>query len=410
MKHIVWFLFSTTSSCAFAANPPSILNNSSHAVESADAGLVALNIPHTISAGPSSSTLAINQTCSGGCTEFLGALQIIGDARNTSKTEFAALSTTIVTPSVPYQVISQSSTGYTLTGFEQANYASLVAGGIVYSMAYCGTPEIFDYPPITFVTVLPNNSAATPVGGTGCGYAQGIEFSIPVNSGSCLPSSCTWTPISGGLSLNVSSPSATTAVMSSVLAALKVNHPLWTWGDVKSVLRTTASNWPTGYTAFNANGPAYGYGNINYVAANSYVGSVYLQPPGFVVKKNGANATFTLYPFVTSRRAGEVVYSFLKRPSLPNPGTTNEYSYAQISALLSAHNGELVYNSNGAGGIQSVSYVPPTKATRYFVAFTVDNTSNLAAAKFSRAEEYLVKRANFGYVATTQVIINSLLD
>jgi hypothetical protein len=279
------FIFLVFVGNVFAANPPSILNNSSHAVSSIDAGLIVLGVPHTISAGPSINSLAVNQTCSGGCTEFRTAFNIISDAKNTLRNEYAALSTTMVTPLVPYQVISQSTTGYTLAGHEQANYSALMAGGIVYSMAYCGTPSLFDYPPVAFVTVLPNNSSAVQVGASGCGYAKGIEFSIPVNGTNCLPQSCTWTPISGGLSVNVSSASATTAVMSSVLAALKYNHPLWSWGDVKSVLRATASNWPTGYTAFNASGPAYGYGNINYMAANAYAGSIYLQPPGFSVKK-----------------------------------------------------------------------------------------------------------------------------
>jgi hypothetical protein len=117
-----------------------------------------------------------------------------------------------------------------------------------------------------------------------------------------------------------------------------------------------------------------------------------------------------LYPFTTTRRAGEVIYAFLKQPNLPNPASNNEYTYAQISTLIGAYDGELVYNSNGANGTQSIDYSPPTNATRYFVAFTVDNTSNLSAAMFSRAEEHLVKRANFGDLATIQVIINSLLD
>lgn len=408
------------SSIASAATPPSILNNSSHIIGAADAGLTVLGISHSTNVGPSSSVLAVNQTCLGGATNtfFLPSSQVINYAANTSISECAAYSTSTVTPSAPYQVINQSSATYTLSDFEQPNYAALVAAGIVYSIAYCGIPHAADYPPVAFVTVLPNNrgeQTVQPQGSSqwGCGYAQGIEFSIPIDGGgnNCpVGSACTWTPINGGSSMDVATPSATTEAMSAVLAALKFNHPQWTWGDVKSVLRATASNWSAGYSAFNSNGPSYGYGNINYVAANAYDGSIYLQPPGFSMQASNASATLTLYPFMTSRRSGEVIYAFLKQPVFPDSSLNNEYTYSQLSAIVSAYQGTLVYNSNGASGVQSVSYTPTTSADRYFVAFTVDNISNLNAAKFSRFEEFLIQHADFGSAKRRQIIIQSLFN
>jgi hypothetical protein len=389
-----WLLLGIFGS-ALGANPPSILNNSSHIVGVADAALNVLGVPHTTTLGPSSSILAVNQTCQGDCNGFLAASSIISSATDTDRTQYAATPySNAVKPSVPYQVINQSSAGYTLAGFEQANYTALLDKGLIYVMAYCGTPTVDEYPPTAFVTVLPNNrNAYAP--GNGCGYAQGIEFSIPVDVGGCT-STCTWTPVSGGGSIDVSSPSATTEAMSAVVAALKLHHPLWTWGDVKSVLRATASNWSSGYVASNISQSAYGYGNINYGAADSYGGTIYLQPPGFSVTLNGTGAALKLYPFVTSRRAGEVIYAFQQRPVLPAPSANNEYSYAQVTALASTYGGSLIYNSSGASGIQLANYVAPSIARRFFVAFTVDNTSTLSAASFSRAEEFLIHGADFG--------------
>lgn len=348
---------------AVAQNAPSILNNSGHAVATAVHALNVLGISHQTNVGPSAGTLVVNQTCAGNCSTFLSAAAAIGRAKNIFQTEYGAGSTSLVVPSVPYQVINQSSTGYTVASFDQSNYSALSLAGIVYSMAYCGSPAVNDYPPIAFVTVLPNHEDATPVGGFGCGYAKGIEFSIPATN-NCLPS-CAWMPIGGGISININAPSDATAAMSAVLAALKSHHPSWTWGDVKSVLRATASNWSTGYTPFNSVGPAFGYGNIDYVAANAYSGTIYLQPPGFALTATDTAAILTLYPFKTSRRAGEVVYAFSSRPTFPNPSTANEYSYTQVAALVSAHGGSLIYNSNGADGVQSINYSAPASEERF---------------------------------------------
>jgi hypothetical protein len=392
MKRVIAFLGFCLGGLAFAGDPPSILNNSAHVVGALMADLTVLGIPYSSTVGPSSSRLAVNQTCPGACDDFVPSSTIIGYATNRLHGEFAANSTTPVTPAVPYQIINQSSSGYTLADYDQLNYLSLETGGIVYSMAYCGKPTPVDYPPVTFVTVLPNNSPVGSAGSFGCAYARGIEFSIPVDHSTCLPS-CTWTPIAGGGQIDVSTPSATTEAMTAVLAALKSHHPLWTWGDIKSVLRSTASNWTTGYTAFNPAGPAYGYGNINFTRADSHTGKIYLQPPGLAVRTTPTTAILIVYPFTTSRRAGEVIYAFMTPPAASPPG--DEFTYPQIAALVNAHRGVLVYGSNGAGGVQSAIYQPTGKAPIYFAAFTVDDIANLATANYSRIETYSVQRVSF---------------
>ena len=204
------------------------------------------------------------------------------------------------------------------------------------------------------------------------------------------------------MGFNTSAPSWVTAELAAVEEMLKYKNPSWTWGDVKSVLRTTASCWTSGYglTCGSGSSIGFGYGNINYVAANSYSGTIYLQPPGLTVttatygpspsyvnSDTGTEAIFALYPFMTSRRAGEVIYAFSQQPVFPSPSSMNEYTYAQISSLLDAYGGSLIYSSGGASGVQTpLPYAPSITGTVYFVAFTVDS-SNLAAANFSRAEQ-----------------------
>jgi hypothetical protein len=397
----LWLLLG---SYAFASNPPSVLNDSNHVVSDLTADLTVLGIAYSGTLGPSSTVLAVNQTCPGACTIYTSTLGMIEDATNLAQTEFAADSTTTVTPLVPYQVINESFASYTLAGDDQTYYSTLEADKIVYSIAYCGIPSVGDYPAVAFVTVLPNNSVANFPGTSEkavCGYAQGVEFSIPVTNG-------LWTPISGGGSVVVSSASATTEAMSAVLVALKSNHPNWTWGDIKSVLRTTASNWSTGYTTYNSNGPSYGYGNINYPSANSYTGTIYLQPPGMAIQGSNTNPVLTLYPFMTTRRSGEVIYAFSSPPVFPSPGSMNEYTYTEISALVNTYRGSLLYSSNGASGVQTYTYrLPSVKKPVYFVAFTVDNISQLTTANYSRAEIYSTQRAFYASAAVS--VINRTL-
>ena len=46
-------------------------------------------------------------------------------------------------------------------------------------------------------------------------------------------------------------------------------------------------------------------------------------------------ASITIYPFLQTRRVGEVVYAFTSNPVLPSPASNNQYTYSQISTLVS---------------------------------------------------------------------------
>jgi hypothetical protein len=96
-------------------------------------------------------------------------------------------------------------------------------------------------PPPTYSTNASSPNSAN--GGTG----WGLEFAIPTSY----------------LGLDTSEDSWNSATMSGFLAALKHQHPAWTWFDVKAALRQTASNWPKGYSHLQ-----FGYGLIDWNAAN----------------------------------------------------------------------------------------------------------------------------------------------
>jgi hypothetical protein len=287
-----------------------------------------------------------------------------------------------VYPRVAYQVINQSSTSrISITALDQQNYAALVASSIIYSIAYCGSPDAGDYPPVAFVTALPNNAPSnTALGRSHCGYASGIEFSIPVTSG-------TWTPIDEGTGHgDVSSPSATTEFMTAVLAALKYNHSTWTWGDVKAVLRITASNWTTGYAVYNSCTPVFGYGNLNFVSANAYAGTIYLQPPGMALVAHDDYAAITLYPFLQTRRHHEAVYIIATGFSMPAPESGNEYTRAEIASLVSGGHLIAVTTNAGRARMPTLIYKPAARALFRFIAFTEDASGNA-----SRAEAFSIQ-------------------
>jgi hypothetical protein len=425
---------------ASTAGAQNILNNSDHISPDAISTIAFLAGTDIVDAVGG---VFVDQTCASGTTGshacsnssgeiFVSPAEFTKDAINTQNAYFPAGSDNPPSGNhAPYAVLNQSSGGYD-SALDQTEY-SLLEGvgdaGVMYVWAFCGTrssPSVSpSYPPVVFSTVLPNKASI----GTGfCQPAQGIEFSIPVDAPSfttCVTnggaSSCPWTPCPGvpqgrscnghkgpsmsPYALDVSSPSATTEALTGVMAILKFNHPEWTWGDVKSALRETASCWKSGYDVSCGSGAAigFGYGNVNYVAANS-VRAIYLQPPGFVLRSPPAgritssiSSFITLYPFATSRRAGEVVYAFTQSPTFPSPSSTNEYTFAQIAKLTSSFGGSLIYNSAGARGVQTpqLTYTALATGTVYFVAFTVDNRSNLRAAHFSRAEPFSVKRAYF---------------
>jgi hypothetical protein len=328
----------------------------------------------------------------------------ISNAANTGQTEFALGSTSVVTPSVPYQIINRSSSsGSSITALDQQFYQSLESNGILYSVAYCGTPAANDYPPIAYITALPNIASSAGSSG-GCGYQNGIEFSV--NAGgpgqTCVVgTNCQWSICASGFlgctgtPVDASSPSATQEAVTAVLTAIKSAHPTWTWGDIKAALRQSASNWSTGYAASTGSGAStsFGFGNINYTTAVGYTNpaTFYLQPPGFVANGYGQYAVFVLYPFQQTRRVGEVIYEFTSNPTsalATLTATNNNLTYSQVSAL----GGSLIYQSSGSPtNAQTFSWSPSSGSNvqYWFVAFTTDNAT-LASSNFSRGESFTI--------------------
>lgn len=362
------FILAFIPSLAFASGP-NVLSNTSHFV---------LDISGAISILGGSAI--VDQTCpSGGAgyspgsscgttNSFVPPQVFPGYAVNGALSFYSANTSTPIVNHEPYGIISQSSTGYNLAMYDQDNYNTLVANSTLYNTAYCGGPSSGDaYPPIAVATILPNNFSS--LASNLCGYATGIEFSMSV----------------GYKGFDTGSASGTTASMAGVFQVLATNHPTWTWGDIKGSLRQTASNWSTGYTAFNSSGPAFGFGNINYDSANaiSSTASIFLQAPGMAIDNHQYYVSITIYPFVTTRRAKEVVYI---GGTWPSASSVNELTAAQISSA----GGTKIFDDGGATGAQTFSYAPAASGNATFTALTLDSSGN-----GSRVESYNLVTESF---------------
>jgi hypothetical protein len=271
----------------------------------------------------------------------------------------------------PYSVLNQSSAGYTLAALDQMYYGSLAAADQIYMIAFCGTPQAGDYPPVRASTVLPSSASlpSIPNGNSGCGYGTGIEFSM--------------TP--GYKGFATGSPSGTTEAMTGVYSVLKTNHMTWTYGDVKAALRQTADSWAAGYATYHASPLGFGFGNVNYDAANALSGpsAIYLQAPGMAVQNHGYFAYITVYPFLTTRRAREKVFV---GGTWPAASTLNEMTAAQVAAA----GGTVVFDSGGSTGAQTFTYAAVATGTAVFTAVTLDAEGNA-----SRVETYSQVSSSF---------------
>jgi hypothetical protein len=267
---------------------------------------------------------------------------------------------------VPYGLINQSYSGYAIQQ-DQNSYNALEAGAITFNMPFCTGSTATGYPPVAYSTNLPNTATSPGL----CYPEVGVEFSITASY----------------LGLDTSTPSGTSASVTTIFAAMANAHPTWTWGDVKAALRQTASNWSTGYAASAGTPVGFGYGNINYTAAVALTtpSTFYLQPPGFAVFGYSGYASLAIFPFQQSRRVGDAVYVFTSNPASAMATLTasnNQYTYAQVQGL----GGTLIYQGS-SNQAESYIYYPPASGTYYFVAFTVDNAT-LSSANFSRGEVF----------------------
>lgn len=313
---------------------------------------------------------------------FVDPSTLITNSQNGS---FTFYSNSSATPAnhAPYSILNQSSTGYGL-GYDQQNYSALEANDQIYMMAFCGGPRAGDYPPIAFSTILPSSSGIPniPDGSLGCGYGTGIEFSM--------------TP--GYKGFATGSPSGTTEAMSGVYSVLKTNHPTWSYADIKAALRQNADSWSAGYASYHTSPLGFGYGNIDYDKANAVASNTVncataltgagsglcLQAPGMAVVNHQYYATITLYPFVTTRRAKEVVYI---GGTWPAASTGNELTAAQIASA----GGTKIIDDGGATGVQAFTYAPAATGSATFTVLTLDASGNGSRVEtFSQISESFV--------------------
>jgi len=246
-------------------------------------------------------------------------------------------------------ILSSSFSGWRYL-YDSTGYAKLIDKNTTHVYAYeprenqpPGTP-----PPAAFVTV---NRLGGKTGG-------GIEFGVPVN----------YMKGKGG----DSSPSGVTAQLAGLMACLKYRHPNWNWFDVKAALRTTASNFATGYDPRN-----YGYGTIDYYAANALDDPqrIPLFPPATVVARRGNLTIFRINAFRQRRRFTEALFRFSSRPPL----TQKEMTLQDITDL----GGKFICSSYLARDNSTYAYHITPGETFYFVWFTHDLHGN-----YSRIEPY----------------------
>jgi len=236
--------------------------------------------------------------------------------------------------------------------FDSIWYQKLTGNGLVHVYAF--EPRLAQPynvpPPAAFVTV-------NKIGGMSRG---GIEFGVP-------------TSYMHGKGMS-STPSGVTAQLAGLMACLKFLHPGWNWFDVKAALRSTASNYSTGY-----NPEKYGYGSIDYQAANavSDASTLPLYAPAAVVSRRLDNQIrFFINPFKQSRRVTEVLFKFDTDPGIH----LKELSQADIILLGGQH----VY-SNYFSSSNEFTYHSLRDETVYFVWFTVDGQG-----RYSRIEPYSI--------------------
>ncbi len=351
MNARIIFLSLIFCSQAFASGP-NVLSNTDHIVGDATVAISILGGSNTVDQTcPTGSTSGVSCFSVGGPT-FVSQGLLVTYATDAITTHYSAGTATPVNHA-PYGILNTSSTGYNLF-YDQQNYNILEAAPALSVMAFCGGPGTDGaYPPIAMSTILPNTTG--PLSSNVCGYALGIEFSMTA----------------GYKGFDTGSPSSTTEAMSGVFAVLAANHPTWTLFDAKGALRQTASNWSGGYISYNASGPGFGFGNIDYDSANAIAStaSIFLQSPGMQLINHGYYLTIVLYPFLTTRRAKEVVYI---GGTWPAASAGNELTAAQIAAA----GGTKIVDDGGATGAQAFSYAPAVTGSAVFTALTLDASGN----------------------------------
>lgn len=325
----------------------SVLSNSGHAAVN---GTQAVNI---VAPGALGSTIFMDATNTSQIDGFLSYADAITATQDTGRSNFRSVDYSGPVNNAPYTLLTQSSTGYTIS-LDTTWYSTLLSLGVLYNTAYVAVPASAPGtpPPVTFAVIASTSFPA--------GAGWGVEFTI-ANGYKSLPDTV--------------STSGVTSDFAGFFAALKLNHPTWNWQDIKAAVRQTSSNWATGY-----NPTTYGYGTLDYDSANALnsTSSLYLQPPVMQASSPGTNRfTLTLYPYRQTRRDHEVVYLI---PTDYHWPIKNEY----VTADITASGGTLIYTSNGTDIIPTATVTASVPPGHYnLIAFTADNLGN-----FSRVEAF----------------------
>lgn len=331
-----------------AVAAPNLLFNSNHAASHACLDAV---LP-----GAANSTVFVDMTQIGTAPATIyedgsgSAMSIVRAATVATANTWFQVGTNTAINNHPYGVVS-SSWSDTMQADDYDTYATALANGVLSNWAY-----------------VPNSpwgaDAQPPIAGANSDYCTngtsgyGAEFCLNQSFSVAYPG------------CDTSTPSSATSSVSQILAALKQQHSGFNWFDVKAAVRQTAANWPT-YSP-----TTYGYGAINYAAANALVAtaSLFLQPPGMYVTNNGYYLRISLLPYRQTRRIAEVVYAVSAAYTWP---AKNEYTTTD----LAASGGTLIYTSNGTDVVPVFTYVPAASGTVKLMAFTADGNGNYSAAQ-----------------------------
>jgi hypothetical protein len=254
--------------------------------------------------------------------------------------------------SVHATILSSSFSGWDYR-FDTQLYKKLTEHDLVHVYAYepGKTQPSNAPPPAAFVTV---NLYGGKTGG-------GIEFGIPRGYMNSHGQSDT--------------PSGVTAQLAGLMASLKYNHPDWNWFDIKAALRTTASNFPTGYNSGKS-----GYGAIDFQAAHALTDSSHfpLFPPAALMRPAKNNTVvFAINSFKQKRRVADALFKFRMRP-FP---MLKDLTLAELTAL----GGKLLFTGDHSETTNSLTVQLASNEMTFFVWLSKDSTG-----KYSRIESYSI--------------------
>jgi len=316
---------------AVAGSPVGLRINTSHGLSNAQGAVLDAGLKLT-------TEVSVTASSHSNGTPFLPPDKLLADAKSIGAT-----------------IMSSSFSGWR-AAFDSLGYLPLAANNMVHVYAYepRKTQPANAPPPAVFVTV-------NKIGGK---TGDGIEFGVP-------------TTYMNGKGMSAT-PSGVTAQLAGLMACLKYLHPAWNWFDVKAALRSTASNYASGYDP-----ERYGYGSIDYHRANALKDGEQLPLfapaalPFTTRAQEAGQINFFINSFRQSRRLTDALFTF----SVPPPVQLQELTLPEITAL----GGKWVFSGDLSKSKNIYTYRAITRETLYFVWFTVDTNGS-----YSRIEPYSI--------------------